>query len=238
MFLFGTIVDALAIVVGALIGLALPRIPDRMKDTVMKGLALCVILIGSSMALRDTADEVLIIIAVVLGAIVGEWINIEGALFRFGQWVERKLQRIYKGPIAEGFVSATLLFCIGSMAIVGAIQDGLDGAHKTLLAKSILDMFMAVVFSTTMGIGVALSAFPVFFYQGGIALVSHLAGNVLNVPSMIEIITATGGLLIVAIGFNMYGFKKIAVANILPAIVFAPVVKLLVPIVNHVIHSG
>lgn len=237
MFLFGTIVDALAIVCGTLIGIALPRIPDRMKDTVMKGLALCVMLIGLSMGLSDPADELIIIISVVMGAITGEWLNIERALMGFGKWMEQKSLRVYKGPIAEGFVSATLIFCIGSMAIVGAIQDGLNGAHQTLFAKSILDMFTSVVLATTMGIGVGISAIPVFLYQGSIALISHFAGNVLSAPAVIQVITATGGLLILAIGLNMYGIKKFSVANVLPAIVFAPVVKVLLPVLRHVAHS-
>lgn len=236
-FLFGTIVNALAIIFGGIIGLVLPAIPDRMKDTVMKGLALCVILIGLGMALGDSSDDLIIIISMVLGAVIGEWINIDHALMRFGGWMEHRLQRIYKGPVAEGFVSASLLFCIGSMSIVGAIQDGIDNAHKTLLAKSVLDMFSAIVFSTTLGIGVALAAIPVFLYEGSIALVSHLAGSVLNAPSMIVCITATGGLMIVAIGLNVYGIKKIAVANLLPAIVIAPLIKAIQPSLVHWFHA-
>ncbi|GMA63675.1 DUF554 domain-containing protein [Alicyclobacillus fastidiosus] len=237
MFLLGTIVDALSILVGSLIGLAFPRIPDRMKDTVMKGLSLCVMLIGLSMALGDSSDDLIIIVSVVLGAVVGEWINIDNALLRFGHWMEVHVQKLYKGPIAEGFVSGTLLFCVGSMAIVGSIQDGLSGSHRTLFAKSVLDMFSSIVFSTTLGFGVGLSAIPVFLYQGAIALISHLAGNVLNAPDVIACITATGGLLIIGIGFNMYGFKKIAVANLLPAIAFAPVLKVCSPHVLHAFHA-
>ncbi|WAH39330.1 DUF554 domain-containing protein [Alicyclobacillus dauci] len=236
MFLLGTIVNSVAILFGTLIGLALPRIPDRMKDTVMKGLAMCVMLIGVSMALGDGSDILIIIISIVIGAVIGEWVNIDDGLLRFGKWIERRLQRVYKGPIAEGFVSASLLFCIGSMAIVGAIQDGLDGSHKTLFAKSILDMFSAIVFSTTLGFGVGLAAIPVFLYQGTIALVSHMAGSVLNDAAVISCITATGGLMIVAIGFNMYGLNKIHVANLLPAIVIAPVIKALQPHFVHWFH--
>lgn len=233
MFLFGTVVDALAILFGTLLGLAFPRVPDRMKETVTKGLALCVMLIGLSMALSDMADILIIIVSVVVGAVIGEWLNIDESLIRFGRWMEVRLSKVYKGPIAEGFVTATLVFCIGSMAIVGAIQDGLSGNHKTLLAKSIIDGFTAIVFSTTLGVGVGLSAIPVFLYQGAIAWISHVAGNVLDVPSAIAVLTATGGLMIVAIGMNMYGITKFAVANVLPAILLAPAIKVFVPLLLH-----
>lgn len=233
MFLFGTVVDALAILFGTLLGLAFPRVPDRMKETVTKGLALCVMLIGLSMALSDMADILIIIVSVVVGAVIGEWLNIDESLIRFGRWMEVRLSKVYKGPIAEGFVTATLVFCIGSMAIVGAIQDGLSGNHKTLLAKSIIDGFTAIVFSTTLGVGVGLSAIPVFLYQGAIAWISHIAGNVLDVPSAIAVLTATGGLMIVAIGMNMYGITKFAVANVLPAILLAPAIKVFVPLLLH-----
>ncbi|GEO27263.1 membrane protein [Alicyclobacillus acidoterrestris] len=236
MFLLGTIVDALAILVGSAIGLALPRIPDRMRDTVMQGLALCVLLIGMSMALGDTGDILIIIVSVVLGAVLGEWMNIDEALIRFGHGLEGFFQRVYKGPIAEGFVSGTLLFCIGSMAIVGAIQDGLSGNHKTLFAKSVLDMFTAIVFSTTLGFGVGLAAVPVFLYQGAIALISHWAGSVLNAPDIIACITGTGGVLIIGMALNMYGIKRFAVANLLPAIAIAPILKSTWPHILHIVH--
>lgn len=202
-----------------------------------KGLALCIILIGLSMGLGDTSDILIIIVSLVLGGVLGESINIDDALIRFGNWIERKVQTIYKGPIAEGFVSASLLFCVGSMAIVGSIQDGMTGSQQTLYAKSVIDMFSAVVFSTTLGIGVGLSAIPVFIYQGSIAFISHMAGSVLNAPNVISCMTATGGLLIVAISLNLYGIKKIAVANLLPAMVFAPVIKIASAIVAHSIHT-
>ncbi|WP_067622106.1 DUF554 domain-containing protein [Alicyclobacillus acidiphilus] len=236
MFLLGTIVDALAIVLGTVIGLLLPTIPDRMKDTVTKGLALCVIIIGLSMALADTADILTVIVAIVLGAVIGELLNIDGALSKFAHVVERKFSRVYEGPIAEGFISATLLFCIGSMAIVGAIQDGIEDQHKTLLAKSILDGFSAIVFSSTLGIGVGLSAIPVFLYQGLIAFISHLAGNVLDAPSLIDILTATGGILIVAIGLNVANISKIVAPNLLPAIPLAPALKALLPHLQSLFH--
>ncbi|GMA57326.1 hypothetical protein C7445_11521 [Alicyclobacillus sacchari] len=233
MFLFGTVVDALSIILGTAIGMMLPRIPDRMRDTVTKGLALCVIVIGLSMALSDMSDILLIIISIVAGTILGELLNIEGVLNKIAHRLERVVTRIYRGPIAEGFISSTLLYCIGSMAIVGAIQDGIQGEHRTLLAKSMLDGFMAVVLSSTLGLGVGLSAIPVFLYQGTIAFVSHLVGNVLNTPMFIDTVTATGGLLIVAIGLNISGLAKIAVGNMLPAIVLAPVCKEVV----HVFHG-
>ena len=235
LFLLGTVVNACAVLFGSVIGLILPQIPERMRSTIMQGIALCVILIGLGMALADQNDILIIILSIVIGSLLGEGLNIENGLLRFGHWIERKIQKIYKGPVAEAFVASSLLFCVGSMAIVGAIQDGVQGVHRTLFAKSMLDMVSSIVFSSTMGFGVALSAIPIFLYEGLIALISHLVGTALNAPAEIACMTATGGLLIVGIGLNLYGIKKIAVGNLLPAIVIAPLAKGVMP---HVIQAA
>ncbi|SIS75492.1 DUF554 domain-containing protein [Alicyclobacillus vulcanalis] len=228
MFLLGTVVDVLAILLGTAIGYILPRIPDRMRETVTVGVALCVIAIGLSMTLSDMNDIVLIIFSVVMGAVVGELLKIEDAFERAAHRLEERFRRLYRGPIAQGFISATLLFCVGSMSIVGAVQDGLQNDHKTLFAKSVLDGFSAVVLTSTLGPGVGLSALPVLVYQGAIALLSHLFGSFLDTPLVIEPITAVGGLLIVAIGTQLAGLRRIAVPNLLPAIVIAPIAKVVV----------
>lgn len=225
MFLLGTVVNALAVLVGSVIGLVLPSIPERMKSTIMQGLSLTVILIGFSMALSDMKDILLIIISVVLGALLGEWIDIEAGLLRFGQAVEKRAKRLGNGQIAEAFVAASLLFCVGSMAIVGAIQSGVSGDNTTLYAKSTLDFFSSIVFTSTLGFGVALSALAVFVYEGLIATLAYFAGTALNSAAVIGVMTATGGLLIVGIGINILGLKKIAVGNLLPAMFLAAVFK-------------
>ncbi|WP_062307065.1 DUF554 domain-containing protein [Alicyclobacillus sendaiensis] len=233
MFLLGTIVDVVAILFGTAIGYVLPRIPDRMRDTVTVGVALCVICIGLSMALSDMSDIVLIIFSVVMGAIAGELLQIEAWFERLAHRLEDRFHQVYRGPIAQGFISATLLFCVGSMSIVGAVQDGLQGDHKTLFAKSVLDGFSAVVLTSALGPGVGLAAIPVLVYQGLIALISHLFGSFLDTPLIIEPITATGGLLIVAIGMQLAGLRKISVPNLLPAMILAPVAKVVIHAIPH-----
>jgi uncharacterized protein len=225
MFLLGTLVNAGAILLGAVIGALVPAMPERMRNTTMHGLSLAVMLIGLDMALRDSQDILIIIISMVLGGLIGEWLNIEGGLLRIGRMLEERTRRLQTGQVAEAFVTASLVFCVGAMAIVGAIQSGIDGSHRILYAKSLLDMVSAIVFTTTLGIGVALSALPVLLYEGIIATVSHFAGSVLQNEAVIGCLTATGGLMILGIGLNLLGIKKLNVGNLLPAMLVAPVLK-------------
>lgn len=225
MFLLGTLVNTVAVIVGSLLGLILPRIPDRMRDTVMAGMGLAVILIGISMALSDMADVLLIIIGMVVGGVLGEWWNIDGILERCGHTVQQRFARNGGDGVAQSFVAATLLFCVGSMAVVGAIQSGAQLHHETLYAKSVLDGFSSVIFASTLGFGVIFAAIPVFIYEGAIAALAHYAGAALNSPPVINCLTATGALLIAAIGFNMLGKHRIAVANLLPAMFVAAFLK-------------
>lgn len=235
MFLLGTVVNAVAVFIGSVIGLVLPSIPERMKTTIMQGLSLAVILIGLSMALSDMKDILIIIISMVLGALLGEWIDIEAWLLRFGQAIEKRAKRLGDGQVAEAFVAASLLFCVGSMAIVGAIQSGVSGDNTTLYAKSTLDFFSSIVFTSTLGFGVAISALAVFFYEGIIAALAYFAGTAMNSAAVIGVMTASGGLLIVAIGINILGLKKIAVGNLLPAMFLAAIIKALQ---SPVVHFG
>lgn len=227
MFLLGTVVNAMGILLGSAIGLVLPSIPERMKTTIMQGLSLTVILLGLDMALTDMKDILLIILSMVIGALLGEWINIEAWLMRFGQAVEKRAKRLGTGQVAEAFVAASLLFCVGSMSIVGAIQSGVSGVNTTLYAKSTLDFFSSIVFTSTLGVGVALSAAAVFIYEGFIATLAYFAGGALDSQTFISIMTATGGLLIIGIGINILGLKKIAVGNLLPAMFVAALLKAL-----------
>jgi uncharacterized protein len=240
-FLLGTLVNSGAIIFGSLLGFFIPTIPERMKDTIMTGLALCVALIGLGMALQGLGDILYIIVSIVLGTLLGEVMQIEGQLEKFGAYVEKRLQRVYQGPIAEAFVAASLLYCVGSMAIVGAIQDGMLNNHETLLAKAMLDGFSAIVFTSTLGIGVLFSAIPILLYEGTIALVAHIAGSGINDPALITCMSATGGLLIVGIGINLIGVKKIAVGNMLPSMFVAPILKWLmsaffIPFIHQLMH--
>ncbi|MDF2682666.1 MAG: hypothetical protein K0R47_3856 [Brevibacillus sp.] len=231
MILLGTLVNAAAIIVGALLGRLLSRIPDSIRQTVMQGIGLAVILLGIKMSL-GTENFLLMIVSIVLGAIVGELIGIEKGLNRLGQWLERKLGGNKQGSIATGFVTATLVYCIGAMGVLGAMDSGLRDNHDILYTKALIDGFSAIIFSSTLGIGVLFSAVPVLVYQGLIALLSTQIYNVVSqttLDAMLVELTAVGGLMIIAIGINILEIRKINVANMLPALVIA---ALGVPIVG------
>ncbi|MED4583499.1 DUF554 domain-containing protein [Brevibacillus choshinensis] len=223
MILLGTLVNAAAIIVGALLGRLLSRIPDSIRQTVMQGIGLAVILLGIKMSL-GTENFLLMIVSIVLGAIVGELIGIEKGLNRLGQWLERKLGGNKQGSVATGFVTATLVYCIGAMGVLGAMDSGLRDNHDILYTKALIDGFSAIIFSSTLGIGVLFSAVPVFVYQGLIALLSTQIYNVVSqttLDAMLVELTAVGGLMIIAIGINILEIRKINVANMLPALVIA-----------------
>ncbi len=216
----GTLVNASAIVAGGLIGVTLRKgIPERVGNTVMQGVGLTVILLGMQMALQ-TQNPLVVIGSIVLGAIIGELIDIEYWLNRLGQFLENRVGGHSRGDMARAFVTASLLYCVGAMAIMGAIEDGLTGQPNTLFAKSILDGVTAVILSSTLGIGVLFSAVSVFIYQGAITLGAAWVAPVLSERVIAEL-TATGGLLILAIALNILGLTKIRVGNLLPAIFIA-----------------
>ncbi|WP_126429217.1 DUF554 domain-containing protein [Brevibacillus marinus] len=221
--LTGTIVNAAAILLGSLIGRFLSGIPEGTRQTVMNGIGLAVVLLGLQMSFQ-TENILLVIVSLVLGSLIGEALRIEYRLQQAGQWLERSIGKKKEGSIATGFVTATLVYCIGAMAVLGALDSGLRGNHDILYTKAMLDGFSAIIFTSTLGIGVAFSAIPVFLYQGGIALLSTqiyaLLGKELLDAILVEV-TATGGLLIVAIGINILEVRKINVANMLPAILVA-----------------
>jgi uncharacterized protein len=225
--MLGTIVNAAAIIAGSLVGiLCKGGIPEKVNETLMKGLALCVFFIGVTGVTGNSNDlssnEVLLIIfSMVIGSVVGELIDIDDRLKRFGDKIEQSLKG-RGGKISEGFVTTSLLYCVGAMAIVGSLESGLAGNHKTLFAKSVIDGVSAIVFSSTLGIGVMISAVSVLLYQGAITLAASVLKAVL-VTSVIKIMTIVGSLLIVGISINMLGIGKVKVANLLPA-VFIPII--------------
>lgn len=218
--MIGTIVNSVAVVIGCLIGsLIKGRLKTNISNTIMSGLGLCVLYIGVSGALKGE-DTLLMIICIVIGALIGELIDIDKWLSRLGDIIERKVNKVGKSniSIAEGFVSASLLFCVGAMAIVGSLESGLRGNHDTLFAKSLLDGVTSIILTSTLGIGVIFSAVTIFIYQGLITLGAGMLANVLS-ESVINNMTAVGSLLIIGLGFNILGITKIKVANMLPAVI-------------------
>lgn len=223
--MLGTVVNACAIVAGSLTGLVFKGgIAEKYKETVIHAVALAVVLVGLKAAFASEALLV-VILSLVIGSLLGEWLNIEGALQRLGEWLETKVPG-GEGSLAKGFVTASLVFCVGSMAIVGALESGLTGNHQTLYAKAILDGIISVIFASTMGIGVIFSAVAVFVYQGSITLTATVMKQFLT-PEVVAQMTSAGGLIILAIGLNMLHITKIRVGNMLPAI-FLPLLWLVV----------
>lgn len=226
----GTIVNVTAIVVGTLLGLGMQKgISERVKQTVMQGISLAIILIGLQMALQ-TKNPLIVIASLVLGGIGGELIDLERHLDRLGRHLERRMGGAGNG-VARAFVASSLLYCVGAMAVVGSIQDGLTGKPYILLAKSMLDGITSVFLASTMGIGVIFSAVPVFLYQGGITLLAGVLKELLN-SGVIAEVSATGGLLILGIGVNMLGLKEIKVGNLLPSILFAALIARAVQVIH------
>lgn len=219
--MFGTLVNTLAIAAGSLLGLAFRGgIPLHYQQTVIQAIGLAVILIGLTGALK-TQDILVIIFSLAIGSLVGEWLRIEARLNQLGNWLEKKCAQS-EGGIAKGFVTASLIYCVGSMAIVGSMESGLTGNHQTLFAKSVLDGISAIIFASTFGVGVLFSAISVGVYQGVLTLSAVLMKPYL-VPLVVDQMSAVGGLLIMAIGFNLLEIKNMRVANMLPAI-FMPLV--------------
>jgi uncharacterized membrane protein YqgA involved in biofilm formation len=220
--MLGPLVNAAAIVVCGLIGCFVIRgIPPRFEEIIKKAIGLSVMFVGIKGAF-DNQMVLLLIFSMVIGAVIGEGINIDKQMNRLGIWAEKKLgfggaDGNSGGSFSKGFVSASILFCTGSMAIVGSMQSGLQGNHEILFAKSILDGAISVVFGASMGIGAAFSAIPVLVYEAAIALASQGIRDMLS-PEIIREMSAVGSLLVAAIGFNFLGVKEIKVANLIPAI--------------------
>lgn len=228
MALLGTIVNSLAILIGSLLGMFLNRIPERMKTTILQGLGMAVFVIGLSMGLKaayaDGYDLFYVIASLVVGGLLGEMLDIEGKLHAVGRFVESKMSKVGNGKVSEAFVFSSLVYCVGAMAIVGSLQSGLEGNHKILYTKAMLDGFSSIFFTSAMGIGIALSAIPVFLYQGSIALMAGWLASALSAP-IIAVMSATGGILIMGIALNVMEVKKVNVGNLLPAIFVAGIVK-------------
>lgn len=216
--LTGTLVNSAGILLGSLLGLLLGKgLPERLSKAVMTGLGLCVVYVGMS-GVFEGKNTLVAILSMVFGALIGEGMDLDKQINRFGAWIEKKLNsRGGNTPVAEGFVTACLLFCVGAMAIVGALNSGLTGDHTMLYTKACLDTVSAVVFASTLGIGVALSAAVILVEQGSIALLAHLIAPFLGETVVAEM-TCVGSLLIIALGLNMLGITKIKVMNYVPAV--------------------
>ncbi|MGM9992377.1 MAG: DUF554 domain-containing protein [Candidatus Bruticola sp.] len=230
--LVGSITNAISVIVGSTLGLLFSRgIPKHFNKTIMGGLGLCLLYIGIS-GLSSGKQPLLIIMSVVLGTLTGEALRLNARLEKLGTLIGRKFAKSSgEGRnFSQGFISASLFYCIGSMAFMGALQDGLCGDHKILFAKSAIDVTSSVFFASSMGAGVALSALPIFLVEGGIAAGARLAAPFLTTAAIGEL-NCVGSVIVIGIGLNMLDITKLKMANYIPA-VFFPFV--LMPIFNYV----
>lgn len=228
--MIGVIVNVITVIIGSTVGLLLKKgIPEKVSHAAMIGLGACTLYIGISGSL--CGENVLILIAsVVLGTIIGTLLDIDGAINRLANKVETKFKKDGSGvSVAEGIISATLLFCVGSMTVTGSIQAGLTGDNSLLITKAMLDLVSSMMLASSLGIGVLLSAVAVFIIQGGLVLLAGLISPLLSTGAINEM-TCAGSILIIMIGTNLMGITKIKVANFLPAIVLAPIIYNLIPL--------
>lgn len=226
--MIATFVNCGVIIVGCIIGLFIKGgIPERFNKIIMNGLALCAMFIGFSGALEGN-NTIITIVSMAVGALVGELIDIDKWLNKLGETIQKKLDKGNgkESKIAEGFVNASLLYCVGAMSIVGALQAGLSGNYDTIYAKTVLDGVSSVIFSASMGIGVIFSSVTVLLYQGGITLCASFLSGILS-QAVIAEMTAVGSLMIVGLGLNLLEVTDIKIANLLPGILVPVVLGLI-----------
>ncbi len=220
--MMGTFINMITVLIGSCLGILLgKRFPERIRETVMGGLGLLVLVIGIQMALK-TNNILMLMGSIILGGILGEWINIQQKLDRIGQNLQTRFGKDGNNRFSEGFVTASLVFCVGPMTFLGALQDGLTGNYELLAIKAMLDGFASLAFSAVFGIGVLFSIGTIFIIQGSISLGANLIDGLLTTP-MIDEMTATGGLMIIGIGFALLNLLHLRIANYLPALVIAPI---------------
>lgn len=226
--MIGTIINIIAIVVGGTLGMFFgSRLSNDVKKTVTSGMGLFVVALGIKMFL-DTENSLIVLGALLIGALLGEWWQIEEGFQKLGVFLEKKFAKgdgsADDSRFVRGFLTASLLFCIGPISIIGSIQDGMSGDYSLLAVKSVLDAFASLAFASTLGIGVLFSALPILVYQGGISLAAVQLNALLTEPMMLEM-TATGGVILFGLGVsNLLEIKKIRVGSFLPALAIAPLI--------------
>ncbi len=228
MKMLGVLINVCTVIIGSTVGMLFKKsISKKYSDAVMTGIGLCVVLIGIQGMLKG--ENILVsIISMVIGALIGTALDIDGKLNGAGDWLSEKIKSKNgeKSHVAEGFVTASLVFCIGAMTILGSLDAGLKGDNTTLITKSILDLFSSMMLSASLGIGVIFAAVFVFVFQGGIVLLAGVLEPLLSTSAIAEI-TCVGSIMIMALGLNLAGVAKFKVANFFPALILAPFVCLL-----------
>lgn len=236
--MIGTLLNAFTVLVGGTLGTVLGnRFPQRMQETVFASLGLFTLAIGMSSSLA-TGNPLIVLGSLVVGALIGEALYIEARLEQFGAWLQQRLDGAGNNSrFVEGFVTASLVFCVGPLTIQGAIEDGLMGDYTKLAIKSMLDGFAALAFATTLGSGVLASIIVILGFQGGLSLLASLGSNVFTSPMIAEL-TATGGVVLLAIGLRLLELKQIRVANLLPALFVAPAAVAIMDMLGIAYYPG
>lgn len=214
--MFGTIVNTIAVIAGGTLGIFLKKgMPERVRTIYFQAVGLFTLAIGISMVWK--MEHVLIVVtSIVTGALLGEWMNLEKGADRLSDWIKKKL-RIGSDRFSEGLTTSFLLFCIGAMTLVGAIEEGTTGESRLLLTKSVMDGFTSVILASALGVGVVFSAVPLFLFQGGITLLAKLFGEFLS-SETIQALTSVGGILLLGLGVNILEIKKLRILNMIPAL--------------------
>jgi len=223
--MYGTLINAVAVIIGSIVGLIVhTKIPEKITNTAFYAVGLFTIILGIMMAIK-TSNLLIMIFSIVIGAIIGEIFDLDKRINNFGEWLKKKF-KTKNDKFSEGFVTAFLLFCMGSMTILGAIEDGIYGTPNLLVAKSILDGFSSIVLSATMGIGVLFSFIPLLIYQGGITIFAS-SMQVFFTDLIINELTAVGGIILLGLGITMLEIKKIRILNMLPSLIIVVILAYL-----------
>ncbi|MFP4556144.1 MAG: DUF554 domain-containing protein [Bacteroidales bacterium] len=214
----GTLINVAAVLVGGSLGLLFrTRLPQRITNTFFQAIGLFTLFLGFSMSLK-TENPLLLVFSLILGALTGTLLRLQERMERSGEKIQRRL-RLKGGKFSEGMVTAFLMFCMGSMTILGAIEEGLGSEPKLLMIKSLMDGFSSVALAAALGVGVVFSIVPLLIYQGGITLLTAWFGDTLS-TLMVDELTATGGILLIGLGITILGIKKIEVLNLIPSLIF------------------
>lgn len=223
--MWGTLVNTASIIVGGFIGTVFHRtLPQRYQAIIFQGMGLFVVVLGVSMSIK--MEHVLVsVFSLLLGGLFGELLRIDQQITTLAEWLKRSL-RFKSEKFTDGFISASLIYCIGAMAVLGAIEEGTGKYPTLLLTKSVMDGFTSIAFAAALGIGVIFSAATVAIYQGIITLITYLFAESLNMAIVNEL-SAVGGILIVGLGINMLEIKEIKVINLLPSLVFVIVLMMI-----------
>jgi len=215
--MIGTIVNTVAVVAGGIAGLFLKKnMPERVTTIYFQAVGLFTLAIGISMAVK--MDHILIVVSsLAIGSLIGEWMNLEKAVERLGEYLKKRF-RIGNEKFSEGLIAAFLMFCVGSMTIIGTIQEGTGGSSDLLFTKSLMDFFSSILFSSAFGAGVIVSALPLFLFQASLTLIAMFAGTFFTAKIILGL-TSVGGILLMGLGINILDIKKLRVMNMLPSLI-------------------